>query len=306
MSHPSRFIRLLSLATLVLLTSGCLNHYLIHPRQTPAGVLEWSGVETVGKLRLRLEWARPIGEGPFPAILVHPAANHVAKELRGIVRSLALEGYLALAVDYQREKRPGVYRTSLFSWQEPGDGHAALDLLRAHPAVDAERLGVLGYSQGGIFSLLIAAETDAIDAAVAYYPVTDFYSWLVESDRRGLQKLAFKLVRRLFVRHTGAKDDAELERILGHSSPLQQAQKIKAPVLLIHGDKDLTTPVEQSRQLAERLTQLGREVELIEVPDAGHVFNFWSAERATPPWREALGWFDRHLRPTPAQASSED
>ena len=62
-------------------------------------------------LRMHLEWAYPIGTGPFPAVLVHPDGGSTAHKMRGVIWDLACHGYLAMAADYQRlaagESTPG-------------------------------------------------------------------------------------------------------------------------------------------------------------------------------------------------------
>lgn len=136
------------LLILSLLLTGCLNHFVYHPKQDPPGVTTWSEQAVHGKLLLRLEWAKPEGEGPFPAVLVHPEAGHTAGEMRGVVKDLARAGYLALAADYRRQQG-GVYRDTLFTWRDPDDPRAAFDILRNHPLTDRERIGLVGFSQGG-------------------------------------------------------------------------------------------------------------------------------------------------------------
>ena len=46
-----------------------------------------------------------------------------------------------------------------------------------------------------------------------------------------------------------------------------------------------------------RLRELGREVELVVIPDAGHVFNFRDREKARVAWEATRAWLDRHLAP---------
>lgn len=89
------------LIALSLLLTGCLNHFVYHPKKDPPGVTTWREQAVRGKLLLRLEWAKPAGEGPFPAVLVHPEAGHTAGEMRGVVKDLARAGYLALAADVE-------------------------------------------------------------------------------------------------------------------------------------------------------------------------------------------------------------
>ena len=278
----------------VLLT-GCSNHYLIHPKTTPPELVAWSDTVERGELLVRMEAVRPSGEGPFPGVLVHPEAGHTAKEMRGILRSLAQAGYLAMAADYRREKN-GRYRETLFAWRDPEDSVVALGVLRGHPLVDARRVGAIGYSQGGVFSLLIAAESPEVEAVVAYYPVTDFEHWLYDPERRGLRKFVFKLIRGHFRRQSGVETEEEFQAFLAKASPLQQAERIRAPVLLIHGDRDRSAEVGESQRLEVRLRELDQDVELIVVEGAGHVFNFKNAEKARRAWQACLDWLDRYLR----------
>lgn len=286
----------LVLASSILLTA-CADHTIYHPKRNPPGITTWSEQVVRGRLLLRLQWARPEGAGSFPAVLVHPEANHEASEMRGVIRELAAAGYLAVAADYKRLVN-GVVREPLFTWQDPDDPRALLDLVRGRPDVDAERIGALGFSQGGVYSLLIAAYTGQIRAVVAYYPVTDFASWLREASEGNTgRRFVFRFIKRSFRKQTGAKSDAELDEILGRASALRQAEAIRAPVLLVHGDRDTSAPLAESERLVARLKELGREVELVVVPDAGHVFNWMDREQARTAWEPTLRWLDRHLKP---------
>lgn len=288
-----------------LLQAGCLNHYQIHPRQPPDGVVTWSENVVREPLLLRIEGARPAGRGPFPAVLVHPEARHRAREMRGILHSLAERGYLAMAVDYKRRNGRD-FDWTLFPWREQADAFAAFELLAGRPDVDPARIATMGYSQGAIFSLLIAANGGEVAAVVAYYPVTDFVSWLDDEDLGRLRRFAARLANRSFRRLTGSESDEELRRELKRFSAYWQAEKIEAPVLLIHGARDRTAGVRESRRLHARLRELGRTSELLVLDDAGHVFNFKSRPRAQRAWTAATGWLDRHLTPKPAAEPADE
>ena len=75
---------LLLVAVSLIALSGCVNHYRIHPRATPQGVVEWREELVRDHLRVRLEWARPPGEGPLPAVMVHPEGGKTARKMRGV------------------------------------------------------------------------------------------------------------------------------------------------------------------------------------------------------------------------------
>jgi dienelactone hydrolase len=292
--YPSR-CRFAGLLLLALLLSGCVNHHLIHSRRPPPGANRWSEVVTNGTLRMRLEWVRPAKLGPLPVVIVHPEAGHRAADMRGILNDLAEAGYLAVGVDYQRRKGTR-WRQSLFPWQDPEDPERVMDRVRAHPDVDPERIGLLGFSQGGVFSLLIAAYDGRTAAVVAYYPVTDFERWL-DAPGAGLgRRLVFGLIRIGFRRASGARNDQELQTLLRRASPFWQAKSIRAPVLLVHGDRDGSADIEESRRLARRLAELKRPVEVLVIRGGVHVFNFRDRTQADLAWTATLRFLDRYLR----------
>ncbi len=282
------------------LTAACQapNHFLIYPHDIPAGVVAWNENVREGSLSIHLEWARPDRPGPFPAVLVHPEAGWTALDMRGVIWDLAQHGYVAAAVDYRR-LIDGQYRRTLFPWRRKKNVTAALDVFQANPAVDGNRIATLGFSQGGVFSLLIAAQApDRIKAVVAYYPVTDFRSWLNPAHYPNvMRRQVYRVIRWYFKKESGARDEREFIADLEHASPLDQVETLRAPVLLIHGARDTSAPVEQSEMLAARLRELGRPAELLVVPDAGHVFNFKNTPQATCAWGATLKWLDTYLAP---------
>jgi len=272
------------------------NHYLVYPRTAPAGVVTWSDDVDRDRLRVHLQGARPAGAGPFPAVLVHPEGGKTADDMKGIIWDLAGRGYFALAADYRR-LIDGTYRRTLFAWRSQSDATAIVDVLQAYPEVDAARVAALGFSQGGVFSLLIAAHAaERIKAVVSYYPVTDFPHWLREDHDGWWQRRKYSVIRWYFRRESGARTDAEFQEMLRRASPYYVAESIRAPVLLVHGERDTTAPVEESQRMAERLRILGKEVQLLVVPNAVHIFNFRQEREAALAWEATLQWLAEHLR----------
>lgn len=271
------------------------NHYLIHPTAAPHGIVTWSDDVQRGKLRIHLRWAAPAGSGPFPTVLVHPEAGKTAEAMQGVIWDLASHGYLAVAADYRR-LIDGEYRRNTFAWRNDADATAALEVIGSHELVDRQRVATLGFSQGGVFSLMIAARAaDRISAVVAYYPVTDFEHWLERKSSDPIEGLVYGIIRWRFRRESGAATEHEFRELLRRASPLLHAERIKAPVLLIHGDRDRAADVTESQRLAERLAKLDREVRLVVVPDAVHIFNFRQPDKAQLAWGLSLQWLARHL-----------
>lgn len=292
---PRFLVALSALFALIALLTSCLHHHLIYPEVAPRDITTWAEDVDRGPLRIHLEWACPGGPGPFPSVLVHPAAGRTAMDMRGVIWDLASRGYLAVAADYRRMLR-GEYRRNLFPWRAPSDVTASLNVVMADQRVDATRLATLGFSQGGVFSLLIAARVADLKAVVAYYPVTDFREWLDQPRPNPLRRFVYRMIRRHFRKQSEARDESEFDRFLREASPFQQAEPIRAPVLLIHGRDDTTAPLAESVRLADRLAALGRDVRLLVIDDARHVFNFKDADQARDAWDPTLDWLDRHLR----------
>ena len=157
----------------MIVVAGCAqtNHHLIHPRKAAPAVIVWSADFARDELAVHIEGARPPGAGPFPTVLVHPEEEAMASDMHGVIWDLAAHGYVAIAADYQR-RIEGRWRPNMFAWRSTGDITLIIDATRAYPEVDQSRIGALGFSEGAVVSLLMAAhDPDRIKAVVAYYPM---------------------------------------------------------------------------------------------------------------------------------------
>lgn len=145
--------------------------------------------------------------------------------------------------------------------------------------IDADRLGVLGESAGGHLVALLAltAGIAAIDgtegvpdgrsdvaAVVDWYGVHDIRAWAGEQSGDEPSPIAM-----LLGQASGAPTDTALA---ASASPVTYVSPTAAPVLLIHGDADLTVPFSQSEELLAAGIAAGMDIELVRVPDADHCF----------------------------------
>src|SRR5712692_4392687 len=74
-------------------------------------------------------------------------------------------------------------------------------------------------------------------------------------------------------RHLREAEYGSLERdreLFKRISPIHQVDKIKTPLLVIHGANDPRVPIGEAEQIVERLKQLGRHVEFLRFEDEGH------------------------------------
>jgi len=145
--------------------------------------------------------------------------------------------------------------------------------------IDADRLGVLGESAGGHLVALLAltAGIAAIDgtqgvpdgrsdvaAVVDWYGVHDIRAWAGEQGGDEPNPISMLL---------GQAPGAPTDTVLAASaSPVTYVSPAAAPMLMIHGDADLTVPFSQSEELLAAGTAAGMDIELVRVPDADHCF----------------------------------
>jgi dienelactone hydrolase len=289
------FLLLLGLA----LFGGCggIDHHLVHPRVAPPEVVLWSGDFERDQLRVHVEGARPPGRGPFPTVLVHPEEEATAADMRGVIWDLATHGYAAIAAGYQR-LIDGKWQRSMFAWRSTGDLTLIMDATLAYPEVDQARIGALGFSEGAVVSLLMAAnEPDRLKAVVAYYPITDFPYWYA-GKRSGLSdRIMFALAKWQLRDESGTHDDEALQSSLRLASPIYMAEFVKAPVLFVHGARDTMLPLEESQRMADKIKAAGGTAEVMVIPEGGRLFNFHDRGQATTAWQATVDWLDRYVRP---------
>jgi dipeptidyl aminopeptidase/acylaminoacyl peptidase len=202
---------------------------------------------------------RPDAAEPRPAVVVlhgwQPAGTNGAALVEPRARAYAGAGYVALALSLRGwPPSGGVDDCGL---RQPDDVARAVEWLRALPGVAADRVAIVGFSQGGQVALLAAANDARLAAVVAYYPVTDVARWKTTTANADIPGYVT----------TVCEPGGAAAR-----SPLLRASAIAAPVLLVHGDADARVPTEQSQLMRDALAAAGRRVELVLVPGAQHGF----------------------------------
>ena len=88
-------------------------------------------------------------------------------------------------------------------------------------------------------------------------------------------------------------DDAKKRDILRQISPITYVTKDSPPTFIIHGDKDLVVPLQQSEVLVAKLQEAGVPVKLVVKKDGAHPWpNFWTEDGPA-----LADWFDQYLKP---------
>jgi dipeptidyl aminopeptidase/acylaminoacyl peptidase len=189
-------------------------------------------------------------------VLVHGTGDN-RTQLVPEARMLAARGYGVLLFDH-RAHGASEGETTTHGWRESGDVRSAVDFVARQPDADPARLGALGFSMGASAVALAAATDERIRAVVLEATITSMEdACRDESGRAGW----LKLLPILFVlRRAGVDVDALQPKIaVGSISP--------RPLLLIHGDADLNTPVARAFQLFDAAKEPKR---ILVVRGAGH------------------------------------
>jgi len=132
--------------------------------------------------------------------------------------------------------------------------------------IDPKRVCIAGASYGGYAALWGAIRNPEIyRCAISMSGVTDVRAMLKYDSKIIVASRYSKLWRR--------RVEGEEKRDLAAVSPLQQAARLRVPVLIAHGELDSNVPVDQSRQMVKALKARGASVQSAFYPKAGHGFS---------------------------------
>ncbi len=157
------------------------------------------------------------------------------------------------------------------------DAQAAVDKAVEMGIADRDRVGVFGHSYGAFMTANLLAHTTLFHAGVAE---SGAYN-------RTLTPFGFQTERRTFW---------EVPDVYTKMSPFWFADKIKAPLLLIHGEADDNTgtfPI-QSERLYAAVRGNGGTVRLVMLPAEAHGYR--AKETMEDVLYEELAWFDKYLK----------
>jgi len=216
----------------------------------------------------------------LPAIIVlhgwAPVGVPGAPRVEGWAQRLSEQGYVALALSMRGWPPSGGGDDC--GEQQPDDVAEAANWLARLPGVNADSIGVLGFSLGGQVALLAGARSSRVKAIVAYFPITDIERWRDTTSNTS--------IRDFYVPQVCATGRS--------NSPVKSADQIRAPVLLIHGDRDTLVPTEQSLKMREALRKANRYVELLVIGGGDHGF---AGEQSEQAWSVAMKFFSMYLKP---------
>ena len=204
---------------------------------------------------------------------------------RAIPAFLAMRGFAVMDQVSMPIVRSDDARDDVFVRQIVSSAKAAIDKAVEMGVADPNRVGVAGHSYGAFMTVTLLARSRLFKAGVA----------LSGAYNRTLTPFGFQTERRTLWEAPGMYIEM---------SPFMYANRIDAPLLLIHGhqDENLGTAPMQSQRLFQAIRANGGVARLVMLPYEGHVYR--ARESVLHSAAEMLDWFSLHLRRGPVTAHS--
>jgi dipeptidyl aminopeptidase/acylaminoacyl peptidase/tetratricopeptide (TPR) repeat protein len=212
---------------------------------------------------------------------------------------LAAHGYLVIAANPRGSTGYGT-AFSRAIWADWGnkdyeDVMAAVDHAVASGAADPERLGVGGWSYGGILTDVVITKTQRFKAAVSGASMANHLAGY------GTDHYQYEWEKELGLPWKNPELWVKL-------SPFFRIDRVTTPTLVVVGQDDMNVPLLASEQLYQALRRVGVPTELVIYPGQNHGIETPSYVKDR--YERYLAWYDRYLRPeampaTAAGASAE-
>jgi dipeptidyl aminopeptidase/acylaminoacyl peptidase len=212
-----------------------------------------------------------------------------------IIRELMAQGYVVVAPDYRGSTGYGrdFYELIDYGGREVDDIHASRDwAVENFDFVDPQRVGLIGWSHGGLIVLMEAfAHPKDYACVFAGVPVSD----LVQ--RMGYQGKSYEddFSAKYHIGKTVQEDIAEYKR----RSPVWSADKLAVPLLIHSNTNDEDVNVIEVEHLIQALKAAGKKFEYRVYQDApgGHSFDRMDTALARQARREIYAFLARYLNP---------
>lgn len=225
----------------------------------------------------------------YPAILGSVYNNtvrnqwggRIAHPTWGLDQYLAQEGFVLLNVDLHQSWGHGRrFRDAIrldYGGIDVEDLYSGVEFLKTLGFVDGDRIGIWGSSYGGLLTIMSLFQKPGVyKAGVAGAPATSM--WHATTGE---------------MRVMGTPHDHPNE--YARSSPLTHAAGLQDHLMIIHGMRDTTVLFKDSIFLVQRLILLGKDVDLVALPDAPHPWDTEALAQTRFAFKKLVEHFERYL-----------
>jgi dipeptidyl aminopeptidase/acylaminoacyl peptidase len=158
---------------------------------------------------------------------------------------------------------------------------SGVDYLIAQGFVDRDRVGSMGWSEGGYISAFITTSSDRFKAVSVGAGISDWMTYYVNTD--------ITPFTRQYLKATPWEDPEVYKK----TSPITYIAKAKTPTLIQQGDRDKRVPVPDSFELRQALEDKGVPVKMVLYHGFGHPIDKPKQQRAV--MEENLHWFGHYI-----------
>lgn len=204
---------------------------------------------------------------------------------------MAASGFVVLYVNPRGSTSYGEAFGNLIHHAYPGDDfhdlNSGVDAVIAKGYVDEDNLFVSGGSGGGVLTAWMIGRTNRFRAALAFYPVINWESFVLTAD------MAPSAVNNWFPGFPWDHPEHYDQRSL-----LSVVEHVKTPTLIMTGEEDFRTPMSESEQYYKALKMRGVESVLVRVPGEPHGIRRYPSHEAAK-LTTLVGWFEQYRTRVP-------
>jgi len=238
---------------------------------------------------------KPKKKGKYPCIIYNRGGNKdfgalVIASATGQLGQLANEGYVVIASQYRGNgKSEGKEE---FGGSDVNDVIILTEVLKEIEGADTSKIGMYGWSRGGMMTYIALTQTDKIKAAVVGGAISDQFSGL--KDRPRMENVLSDLIP-----HYEKNKQEELEK----RSAIKWVDKFPkdVPVLVLHGNSDWRVKPEQSLRMALEFDKYRIPYRLIMFEGGDHGIS----EHKSEVNENIIKWFQRFLKENEALPNTE-
>jgi dipeptidyl aminopeptidase/acylaminoacyl peptidase len=231
----------------------------------------------------------PSTNGPGPTVVSFHGGPE-AQERPGyaaLIQALACSGISVFAPNPRGSSGYGRTFTGLDDGEQRGEAVAdvlsTVRFLSAAGIADSGRTGAVGWSYGGYLTLLALVRWPELFAAgCAIAGMSDLRTFFAQTE---------PWVAAAAVPKYG--DPRTQPELLRELSPIVYADRLLAPTLLVHGDRDTNVPYAESVRMHAALRERDAVTELLRLPGEGHAVVGQQARVRLA--QSVVGWFERWL-----------
>ena len=158
---------------------------------------------------------------------------------------------------------------------------SGVDSLIAKGFVDKDRVGSMGWSEGGYISAFITASSDRFKAVSVGAGISDWMTYYVNTDITPFTRQYL---------HATPWDDPEIYK---KTSPIAYIAKARTPTLIQHGENDKRVPIPNGYELRQALEDRGVPVKMVVYKGFGHGITKPKQQRAV--MEENEKWFAKYI-----------